>query len=468
MNRTKRYTKRHKKRRKLVVVIVIVFLAIFFMIAGIVVIKQLNMRFSSNTVINGIDVSFLTVEKAEEKLNNEISTEVITFKLLTKNDEEYEEKTVGTDADSFGIKLETDLETLLETQKESGEKNFEVQFNVNEESLNEFLLSIDDLQEENMVEPQDAYLQLNGDKVEIISEVYGFKINFDEAYDFALTQIKEGATNIDFTSLFEIEPEILSTDESLVENQNEINTLLETSITFVFSDATTEVLDGSTISTWIYQDEDGLFYFDESYIEEYVENLAEIVDEKNSSIIFNATDIGEITLSVEDSLRPELDKDAEIELITEAIEAGETCEIELVYDKEFVNNSNSYVELDITRQKVWLYVDDECLMESDCVTGSVADGYSTPTGIFYLTYKTRGATLRGYNSDGSLSYASYVEYWMPFNGGIGFHDASWRSTFGGTIYQSNGSHGCVNMPEDNAEILYEYINESMPIFVYAS
>ena len=69
--------------------------------------------------------------------------------------------------------------------------------------------------------------------------------------------------------------------------------------------------------------------------------------------------------------------------------------------------------------------------------------------------------------DGSR-YASYVEYWMPFNGGIGFHDASWRSIFGGNIYLTNGSHGCVNMPRNSAEILYDYIDSSMPIFVYAS
>ncbi len=44
-----------------------------------------------------------------------------------------------------------------------------------------------------------------------------------------------------------------------------------------------------------------------------------------------------------------------------------------------------------------------------------------------LTYKQRDATLKG------QGYASPVKFWMPFNGGIGFHDASWRNTFGGTI-----------------------------------
>ena len=46
---------------------------------------------------------------------------------------------------------------------------------------------------------------------------------------------------------------------------------------------------------------------------------------------------------------------------------------------------------------------------------------------------------------------------MPFNGGIGFHDASWRSKFSGTIYQYSGSHGCINLPVDKAKLLYEKV-----------
>ena len=75
--------------------------------------------------------------------------------------------------------------------------------------------------------------------------------------------------------------------------------------------------------------------------------------------------------------------------------------------------------------------------------------------------------MEGYNRDGS-KYSSFVDYWMRFYEGVGFHDATWRSQFGGNIYLTNGSHGCVNMPKDAAIILYEYINETMPIIVYNS
>ena len=55
---------------------------------------------------------------------------------------------------------------------------------------------------------------------------------------------------------------------------------------------------------------------------------------------------------------------------------------------------------------------------------------------------------------------------MPFNGGLGMHDATWRSKFGGTIYKNSGSHGCINMPKNNAKKTYETIETNYPIVVH--
>lgn len=139
----------------------------------------------------------------------------------------------------------------------------------------------------------------------------------------------------------------------------------------------------------------------------------------------------------------------------------------IVKGKQF-SNLDTRIELDITKQNILMYIDGECILDTPCVTGNVADGCSTPTGIYYLYYKERNAVLRGSNSDGSR-YASPVDYWMPFNGGIGFHDASWRNgIFGGEIYKTDGSHGCVNMPHDSAKTLYENITSDIPIIIYES
>ena len=55
---------------------------------------------------------------------------------------------------------------------------------------------------------------------------------------------------------------------------------------------------------------------------------------------------------------------------------------------------------------------------------------------------------------------------MPFDGGIGLHDASWRRKFGGNIYLKDGSHGCVNMPSDKASDLYENVEVGTKVLVH--
>ena len=109
---------------------------------------------------------------------------------------------------------------------------------------------------------------------------------------------------------------------------------------------------------------------------------------------------------------------------------------------------------------MWFYVDGKTYVETDVVTGNVSQGNATPVGVYAITYKERDATLTGEN------YSSPVEYWMPFNGNIGIHDASWRTTFGGELYKTSGSHGCVNTPPANAKKIFEKIEKGMPVIVH--
>ena len=110
---------------------------------------------------------------------------------------------------------------------------------------------------------------------------------------------------------------------------------------------------------------------------------------------------------------------------------------------------NTYAEVDFGAQHVYMYENGALTWDAPCVTGNVSKNYTTPEGIYSLTYKQADRVLRGAKrADGTYEYESHVDYWMPFNGGIGFHDASWRSKFGGTIYQYSGSHGCINLPVD--------------------
>lgn len=114
--------------------------------------------------------------------------------------------------------------------------------------------------------------------------------------------------------------------------------------------------------------------------------------------------------------------------------------------------SSTYVEVDLSEQKAYYYKNGKQLLATDIVTGNLSRGMGTPAGVYKLRAKVRSTYLTG------ADYSSYVDYWMPFIGNsIGLHDATWRSKFGGTIYKTNGSHGCVNMPHSAAKQFFETV-----------
>ena len=120
----------------------------------------------------------------------------------------------------------------------------------------------------------------------------------------------------------------------------------------------------------------------------------------------------------------------------------------------------SYVEIDLSAQKLWLYKNGERLVTTNLVSGSVAEGHRTPTGVYSIYAKQTDRYLTG------ADYRSFVHYWMPFLGGYGLHDASWRSSFGGDIYLYDGSHGCVNLPSSAAKKIYNNVSVGTKVILY--
>lgn len=121
---------------------------------------------------------------------------------------------------------------------------------------------------------------------------------------------------------------------------------------------------------------------------------------------------------------------------------------------------DTYVEIDISEQHMWYIVKGEVYVSTPVVTGN-NNSMDTPTGIFSVRNKARNVSLVG------PGYVSFVEYWIAFIGSsYGIHDASWRSSFGGSIYKGNGSHGCVNTPYDAEKKIYNKITVGTPVVIH--
>ena len=121
---------------------------------------------------------------------------------------------------------------------------------------------------------------------------------------------------------------------------------------------------------------------------------------------------------------------------------------------------STYVDVDIDNQVMNYYVNGVSILSSPVVTGNTRNGNGTPRGVFFIDSKVPGKYLVG------PTWNVWVNRWMRFTGAVGLHDASWRSEFGGDIYTYNGSHGCVNLPSDVANTLYDLVSVGTMVIVH--
>ena len=413
------------------------------------------------TIIQNENYSFLSVKGAKEKLEETLKTTTVELVLNgTSYTASYEELGV--------IVREESLEQLLEEQNFFKQNVFSLEnmLVVNKEKLTSFLNSIPELQEDRQSE--NAYIKFDGNDFVIEKEVIGSNIDYSKAYELVQKALDEpsNSMSIDLTSAMDL-PEIFSTDEILVEECKRLNDILSTIITFQLMDGSTYTINKEVMKDWIVSD-------GKTYAFNIGENVTRFVDElckatKNvTTVQIVGSEVGYVTMPAFEQRIPKVMKEETIKFIFDKLENAESYVGKPVYDKDPVTeNLTSYIEIDITRQRVFMYLDGKCILDTLTVTANLSAGYNTPTGVFYLNNKAYDTVLRGTNKDGS-KYASPVKYWMPFYKGYGMHDASWRSKFGGDIYKTNGSHGCVNLQEEAAETIYENITYDMPIFIYES
>ena len=451
--------------------IVILICALIIVLVGVMFVLLSNDTFRIGTYINGVDCSFLTIESTSEKLEKSMNKTGITLKFA--DNKEY--VCLGA---FFEIKVEntdalTDILFKQNLEKDESESSYQIDnlYSINEDKVKEYISSLTVFKESSQTKPENAYLKYDEEEKQMIiePEKLGNYLKLEDAYNYMVEELKRGETVIDFTEITDIEPGIVSTNKKLISQQEEINKILSTTINYTLHNGETYTLNADKMKDWFKQDDDGYYTYDlDSKISEFVEELNKKGKYLLTSTDFNATGKGKISISFGRKTYAQINQDKEIERIKEMLGTQKSYDLEAIYNPlPDYTNIDTYVELDLTRQRVWMYVNGNCILDTPCVTGNVAGGYSTPPGIFHLTYKDTTTYLEGYNSDGS-KYKSFVNFWMPFNGGIGFHDASWRSSFGGRIYMTNGSHGCVNLPYAAAQTIYNNINTSMPIILYAS
>ena len=170
-----------------------------------------------------------------------------------------------------------------------------------------------------------------------------------------------------------------------------------------------------------------------------------------------------------------VDEATEATALIESIKKGEVIEKEPTYVQTAATHDaqdwgSTYAEVDVTTQHMWYIVNGAVVLETDVVTGKPTPDRVTPTGVYSILELKRNKTLTGTinPATGKPIYQTPVDYWMRVTWtGVGFHDATWQSAFGGTIYQTNkGSHGCINMPLNMAASLYDQLSVGTPVIIH--
>ena len=317
-----------------------------------------------------------------------------------------------------------------------------------------------------VIEPKNAELKYTADGAVITKEVMGTRLDYDKTKTAIIHALNDGSTSIDLEKegLYQ-NPEVYADDDALNEKANALNLVLGANVTLEMGDQSVQINPEMTAETFLSLDMDGNYYVDDSKVSSYIVKLADKTDTVGRKRTFH-TSLGTTVELEGGDYGWTLDADSTAQELEEALKEKKKGTLEPVYfttglcrDKNDIGNT--YVEIDLTNQHMWFYKNGSLIVDTPVVTGNPQKNNETPSGgVWSLKGKYRNATLKG------EGYATPVDYWLPFNGGVGIHDLQKRYYFGGSVYNGAGSHGCINTPLAAVKLIYNGIGDGTPVVVY--
>lgn len=459
----KKKSRFNKKIPMIILLISFILIGIYFSMA-----MYFKKHFYFGSTINSINVSGKTVEEAEKYIGEQINSYSLELKDGNGEREEIE-------AAFMNLKYETSDELYRLKRGQNPYKwivsifknnNLEMTSSItyNEDLLKETFNNLTLLNEEKIIPSEEPTFQYINGEFQIIAETNGNKIIKENLYNNVKAAISKGETsiNLDDMDVYE-KPKYTSNSEEIIMVKDRLNAYLNVPITYTFN-KDQETVSKDVINTWLNIDENLEITFDKKKIRTDLNKVFEPYETVGKSREFKTSNGNQIKISGGD-YGWFVNTTKEIEQVISSMENG----TEINREPEYITKANgavkndignTYVEINLSGQYLWFYKDGKLITSGPIISGNVSKNHTTPTGVYSLKYKQRSTNLVGQD------YNVPVDYWMPFNGGIGIHDASWRTSFGGIIYKTNGSHGCVNTPHYLAKGIYENIKSGVPIVCY--
>ncbi|WP_418968847.1 L,D-transpeptidase [Alloscardovia omnicolens] len=136
---------------------------------------------------------------------------------------------------------------------------------------------------------------------------------------------------------------------------------------------------------------------------------------------------------------------------------GATTRVESTVTKFDVKQTKSEMRIviDKTNQVAYAYKNDQLVRTFNICSGANG-GNESDNGNFFIYLKYATQDMTGLNDDGSRYLSKGVKWVSYYNGGEGFHTATWN--YGGIASgdpANHGSHGCINMYEQDSKWVYD-------------
>lgn len=467
----------HKKPVLICGIVVLVLLIVY--LAGML---YYNDKFLNGTMVNGSDVGGMTLQKANDQLSKKVNGQSLKLIFNDGQSEVLQSAQLG-----VSYNKDNSLNQLMKNQNKwawfigffKNEKNTLTDLiQISDENLTNGIASMEHAKEENQIAPTDAYIQYKDGSFSIIEETLGSKFNIEELVKNIKVALSEGKQQLDVTKANGyVKPQVYKDGQDLNNQLKAANEYCLSAITYTTPKGKEIALDGSTLITWLSKQDDGSYTKDESVFKEkltaFVKELASQYNSIGATRTFTGKDGQSHTVSG-GTYGFRVSTDSEVSALLKMINENKSENNRIPeHTGQLPSGENgglgtTYLEINITKQHLWFVKDGSVVLESDFVSGKESDPTRlTPSGTYYIYNKERNRVLRGTKQpNGKYEYESPVSYWMPFNKGIGLHDASWRSTFGRDIYINSGSHGCINLPTGFAGSLYSQIYVNLPVVVY--
>lgn len=436
-------------------------------------------HFFVNTKINGKNFSGKTASDVEKYLQ----TNIKDYKLTILENEGRQDVISGSEI-GLEYRAGTETEKLLKDQNgfawpkaffTENSRKVSVNVSYNEESLNQRISQLSCLQTE-QTPAENAKPEFDGNQYVIKPEVYGNAVDKERLTEQVKVHITEFQPQLDMveTKCY-AKPKYVEDSKEVQEACDAMNKYVNASITYPMNEPV--VVDKALISQWLQVDGEMKVSLNTEAMKQWFTTFGDKYDTQGTTRTFT-TPAGKSATVTGGTYGWSIDEDTELVNLQNSILNGEVVTREPAYyaggtaaAHSGQDWGNTYAEVDMSAQHMWYVQNGQVVLETDVVTGEPIPSKITPEGVYSLMWKQPNSVLVGdINPDtGEPAYRTKVKYWMQVtSSGVGFHDATWQTAFGGTLYQipGTGSHGCINMPLDQAGALFNMIEPGTPVIFH--